>query len=384
MNKFTYFYMCILLSLFFAITLSLITFSFANSPTFSEQQIRDDKRDWVNMKTRQANHSEFKVPDITSVNYFSDGGSLNVTLWLSRVFKEPSRLYKEVDYGMFIDSDFNNKTGFGGIDYKIEIRWSNDTNLWTKKIERYGYYDTNVKTIENIKNYTDFYEKNGNESYVTLDVDLNKILNPTRYKVIFYADSRKSNDDLIMDYTSYIAIPQLQLTPYTIPSSVDLTQGEKKNIIVRLNSTEGYAPIVNLKAEVPDKKIVPIFESTGKSYLTNFRLPTNGIGIIPLTIDSTVDARLGPSFLLITANSSFPRDDLLKIGGVQSVFPDNVNSKSIVSLSVTEAPGPLDRLSEIWSKVGDFATFVYGIVIGISPFLYTLIKKYFFKEGKPT
>src|SRR6187200_1323900 len=146
MKKFIYFYMCILLSLFIAISLSLITFSFANSPTFLEQEILDDKRDWVNMKTRQANHSEFKVPDITSANYFSDGRNLNVTLWLSKAFKEPSRLFKEVDYGMFIDSDFNNKTGFGGIDYNIEIRWSNDTNLWTKKIERYGHYDTNVKT----------------------------------------------------------------------------------------------------------------------------------------------------------------------------------------------------------------------------------------------
>ena len=183
-----------------------------------------------------------------------------------------------------------------------------------------------------------------------------------------------------MDYTRYIAIPKLELTAYTLPNSVDLTQGEKENIIVRLNSTEGYAPTVTLKAEIPDKKVVPIFESTGKSYLTNFRLPSNGLGIIPLTIDSTVDARLGPSFLLITANSSFPRDDLLKIGGVQSVYPDNVNSKSIVSLSVAEAPGPLDRLSEIWSKVGDFSTFVYGIIVGISPFIYSHARKYFSKK----
>ncbi len=374
--------MCISFSLFFVITLDFLTFSFAYSPPFLEQQILDDKRDWVNMKTRQPEKNEFRVPDITSVNYFSDGKFLNATLWLSKPFNEPSRLFKEVDYGMFIDSDFNNKTGFGGIDYNFEIRWNNDTNLWTKKIERWGYYDTNKKTIENIKNYTGFYEKNGNESYVTLDIDLNKILNPVRYKVIFYADSRKSNDDLIIDYTRYIAIPQLQLTPYTIPSSVNLTQGETKNIIIRLNSTEGYAPIVNLRAEIPDKKIIPTFESSEKNYLPNFRVPSNGIGIIPLKINSTIDTKSAPSFLLVSANSSFPPEDLLKIGGVQSVHPDNVISKSIVSLFINEAPGPLEKLSNIWSKVGDFTTFVYGIIVGISPFIYSRIKKYIFKEGK--
>ena len=33
---------------------------------------------------------------------------------------------RQLNYGMYIDSDFNNKTGIAGIDYKVEIQWDHD------------------------------------------------------------------------------------------------------------------------------------------------------------------------------------------------------------------------------------------------------------------
>jgi len=80
------------------------------------------------MTTKKSANFEFGVPDITSVNYFRDGNVLNTTLWLSKPFSEHPKQFKEVDYGMFIDSDFNSRTGFGGIDYKVQVGWKNDTN----------------------------------------------------------------------------------------------------------------------------------------------------------------------------------------------------------------------------------------------------------------
>jgi hypothetical protein len=49
--------------------------------------------------------------DIESVDYSSDGKSLNATLWLYFPFKSnQSNLNEEVDYGMFIDADFDRTT----------------------------------------------------------------------------------------------------------------------------------------------------------------------------------------------------------------------------------------------------------------------------------
>jgi hypothetical protein len=373
MNKLVYLYFCVSLSLFSIIIPNFIILTFAESPKFSEQEISDPRNDWVNMKTTQEDHMAFGVPDITTVDYSSDGKFLNATMWLFKPFKEHPKSFTEVDYGMFIDSDFNSKTGFGGIDYKIEIGWDNDTNLWTKKVERWGHYDTYQKTIENITNYTGFYEQNAN--YVTLSANLDKILNPDKYKVIFYADSRKANGDLIIDYTRYVAIPPIELTSYTTPGSVELTQGETKNIVIRLNSTLGYVPLVDVKAEIPDKKITPTFEFSNGNKISNFTVPSDGKGIIRLKISADRDAPLGPSLLLISANSNFPPGQLLKISGVQPVYSNNVNSNSTVSLLIDKEPDDLEKLSNLWDKIGGFTSFLYGVLAGISPFIYTQIKK---------
>jgi hypothetical protein len=355
-----------------------ITFIFAQSPQFLEQEIFDDRNDWVNMKTMESNNTEFGVPDITSVDYFSDGKFLNATLWLFDRFKEQPTSFKEVDYGMFIDSDFNSKTGFGGIDYKIEVGWDNGTNSWSKRIEKWGHLDTYQKTIENITNHTGFFEKDRN--YVTLSVNLDKILNPNKYKVIFYADSRKANGDLIIDYTRYVAIPPIVLTSYTVPSSVELTQGETKNIVIRLNSTLGYVPLVDVKADISDKNIIPAFEFSNSNEISNFTVPSDGKGIIRLKIAAERDAPLGPSILLISANSNFPPEELLKIGNAKSVPSNNINSKSTVSLLINKEPDDIEKFSNLWGKIGDFTSFVYGILAGVSPFLYTLIRKKLAKE----
>lgn len=377
MNRFILIFTPVLLGLFI-FAMNSIPLVLAESPQFQEQQIFDIRKDWVNMKTMGSNNTEFSVPDITSVDYYSDGKSLNATLWLFDQFKEQPASFKEVDYGMFMDADFNSKTGFGGIDYKVEVGWDNDTKMWSKRIEKWGHLDTYQKTIDNITNHTGFFEKNKN--YVTLSVNLDKILNPQKYKVIFYADSRKANGELIIDYTRYVAIPPIELTSYTVPNSVELTQGETKNIVIRLNSTLGYVPLVDVKAEISDKKITPAFESSNSNAISNFTVPSDGKGIIRLKISAEKDAPLGPSILLISANSDFPPEELLKIGNVKSVPSNNIDSKSTVSLLINKEPDDIEKISNLWGKIGDFTSFVYGILAGASPFIYTLLKKKLVKE----
>jgi hypothetical protein len=247
---------------------------------------------------------------------------------------------------------------------------------------KWGPLDTNEKSIENIPNFTNFYDRNSSGSYVTLSVNLDKIHSPDRYKVIFYTDSRKSNGNLIIDYTRWVAVPPLQLFSYMTPNSVELTQGETRNLILRLNSTEGYEPMVNLSAKIPDKYIIPTFEHTKSSNISNFMIPSDGMGIVRLTINSADNATLGPSILIINATSRFPPEELLNVSGTQPVDPYNVISRSSVSLLINKAPDWLDKISNIWDKIGGFTSFVFGAIIGISPFIYTQIKKYFANEKK--
>jgi hypothetical protein len=72
-----------------------------SSPSFSNQQIDDPINDWVlfpnssyynpakNISECKSQDSPVQSPDITGVDYISDGRILNATIWLSSPFKEP-------------------------------------------------------------------------------------------------------------------------------------------------------------------------------------------------------------------------------------------------------------------------------------------------------
>jgi len=211
--------------------------AYTTSPSFPQQEIIDQTRDWIDLTNKKLTSSGDRYTDIVSVDYFSDGKILNSTLWLLLPFKErPIR--ENVNFGMYIDADFNSKTGYGGIDYQIEIRWNNDTQQWSKVTESWSHYgDTRV--LENISNYSGFYERGG--KYVVLSADLTKLFHPQKYKVLFYAEVKK-NDSTKTDFTRWVAIPPLQLIVSTSPGTVEITKGEQKTIEVKVNSTQGYEP----------------------------------------------------------------------------------------------------------------------------------------------
>ncbi len=115
------------------------------------------------MTTKEITNKGFRSSDILSVDYFSDGKFLNVTLWLFLPFQQyPSP--KEVDYGMFIDSDFDSKTGFGGMDYKVEIQWNQTSKSWDYVIESWSLYG-DKKVIEKKIIIPNFMKKMKNMSH---------------------------------------------------------------------------------------------------------------------------------------------------------------------------------------------------------------------------
>ncbi len=53
-----------------------------------------------------------RTTDIESVDYYSDGNTLGAILWLYfPVRPQPNPINEEVDYGVYIDADFDDNRG---------------------------------------------------------------------------------------------------------------------------------------------------------------------------------------------------------------------------------------------------------------------------------
>lgn len=284
----------------------------AGSPSFPNHEIIDAKLDWIDMKTRNYTKGGDRSTDIESVDYFSDGKSLNATLWLYFPFKvQPRSSDENVNYGMYVDSDYDESTGYGGIDYKVEIGWNNQSKQWTKVVEKWSHFGESVVLSNQTLPYSTFSKQGAH--YVQLSVDLEHMLWPKKYKVIFYGEVNRGGS-YRTDFTRWVAIPPLELTVSTSPKSVELKKGEQKTIEIRINTTQGYEPTVNLEATSQSKNILFDFTHNDTKLVPVYklRIPSYGIATIPLTISSSDYASIGPHTLFIFANSSFPLEELVK------------------------------------------------------------------------
>jgi hypothetical protein len=367
-----------------------ISNNITNLPSFPNQEILDSRTDWIDLKTRSFTKAGDRTTDIESVDYFSDGNNLGAILWLYFPVKsQPNPINEEVDYGMYIDADFDDKTGYGGIEYKVEISWDNETKEWRKVLEKWSHYGETL-TVQNQTIPFANFSKEG-EHYVVLSADLNAMLSPKRYKAIFYGEVRREGS-LRTDFTRWVAIPPLELTLASSPNSVDLRKGEEKTIEVKVNTTQGYEPTVNLNATSHSKHIILDFTQNDTINVPVYalRIPSYGIATIPLTITSSKDASVGPYTLFIFANSSFPSEEFIepksftqrRTSGIvpTSISSENIFTESTLLVTLQDPLTLIDHISDFWNKVGGPMSFIYGILAGISPWLYTRIKERV-KEG---
>lgn len=137
---------------------------FASSPSFSEQEIIDVSGQWIDLNTEAISRGGNRNTDIVSVDYSSNGTTLDAVLWLLFPFKENSER-KNVNYGMFVDADSKSRTRFGGINYQIEIRWDNETKKWNKFIESWSPCGE-TRIGDNKTDYKNFYENGSNYVFV--------------------------------------------------------------------------------------------------------------------------------------------------------------------------------------------------------------------------
>ena len=356
------------------------------SPSFSNEEIMDPMTDWIDSDTKNYTRGGDRSTDIVSVDYFSDGKTLNATLWLYFPFKMQPRLSDEnVNYGMYIDADFDQNTGFGGIDYKVELGWNNQSKQWTKVLEKWSHFGKQL-VLDNQTLSPDIFSKPG-AHYVRLWADLDAMLSPNKYKVIFYGEVRKEGSART-DYTRSVAIPPLELALSTSPASVEFRKGDQETIEVRVNTTQGYEPSVNLIAKSQSKNIVFDFTQNDTSNVPFFtlRIPTYGVATVPLTISSVKNASVGPYTLFIFANSSFPPVEIIKPEGFtqdnssnflpySAKLSENIFTQSSIAANLLQPLTEIDQISIFWDKLGAPISFIYGILAGISPWIYTKIKE---------
>ena len=251
-----------------------------SSPSFQRQELLLGSGNLLNMFNENASVTGLKHIDIESVSYFSNGTDLNATLWLANFTISPPG-HESVNYGMYFDADSNNRTGSGGVDYKVEVSWNNESQTWTRVFEEWSSSGKN-KTLDKTENITDFFKQGG--SYVTLSADLDSMLSPENYRILFYAEAINFFKDLdwIIDSTDWISIPTPELDLVVLPSPIVLTQGGSSVVELRINSST--ADELNIDLGVP---IVYGTNTTGITIALDsdkLHIPPFGVASIPLRI----------------------------------------------------------------------------------------------------
>jgi hypothetical protein len=289
--------------------------AFASSPSFDLQGIDDEPNDWSLSETSYSgvknpinktacSGGQQNLPDILAVKYFSDGRTLNATLWLSSPFEEPS-LQRVRNYEMLIDVDSAYDIGQ---DYQVVISADALTNGWTRIVrvssptpgENKIIDPGESKILNQTNNYTGFYEKGKN--FVDLSLDLSAISSPNQYSILFIASEiffEKGSLCSILDITDLVHIPPPEFAISASPSSVTLRPGQEKNMELQLKSSANLNSNVSLSTNQIPGIMLGFISKTAL-------VPPNGVVSIPLNIKALENATVRPYTLPIFADISFP------------------------------------------------------------------------------
>jgi hypothetical protein len=356
---------------------------FAESPSFSSQEINTGidngiRVDGIKHTQTKADYKDSfdSSSDIQRVTYFSDGKTLNATVWLGGAVKQNPSLYgaSTAVYGVLIDADNNPLTGKYGVDYQKEIQWSGNTHSWSSLFVQYSS-PTNFRTLEVEKNYSGFFQNN--QKYVLLPLNLKSITSPDRFRVLYYAILIYNESKILLDLTPWIDVPPSQYTFSTTPDPVLITQGEQKDIGVQLRSSTGILPkLVDFKPFQNYSNVKVIFNPN--------KLDVSSIGFapVPLRLEVPSNAQIGkytiPILLNMSTGSIFP-SKFIQVGNLSVSIPSQgyISTKGNLSLSVIEPPSIDQRIKDFWSVYGSLISLVgAGFAGAASTFVFEYVKNH--------
>ena len=391
---------CNLLCLIISVTLVAISIAlccevYAQLQSFPRQEITEGIRDGIqiNLTTNTQTKADYKgkldnSTDIEKVTYFSDGKSLDATLWLGgSISKNLSVGGAEAGiYGVLIDVDDNPATGRFGVDYKKEIVWNDKTQKWNSFIIEYSsphharileWQRNDSLSVEGSDQLPSFslqeQEITEGQNYIPLSFGLESITSPEKYKVLYYAGllyhtglTYRNNSKFVVDFTSWLDIPPAAYTLSTLPSPLILQQGEKMDIGVKLESSSGVTP--NAVDFNPSKNYssikVPSDPNRSANSSTFF-----GIAPTPFTIEVPKEAEVGqytvPILVNISLGSLFPARSI-ELWDFNFSVPDQgyINKQANLSLSVTEPPTSAEQLAAFWDAYGSLVALMTAAFMG--------------------
>jgi hypothetical protein len=353
---------------------------FAESPSFSRQEINTGFHNeiQVNAVTHTQTKVDYKGPldntsNIQRVTYFSDGKTLNATLWLGGGIKQNPSKYgaSTVVYGMLIDSDNNPATGKYGVDFQKEIQWTNNTKKWNLLSVEYSS-PVNYRTLDIAKNYTGFSD---NQKYVLLSLSLKNITSPETYRVLYYSIVIYNQSKLLLDLTPWIDIPPTQYSLATSPSPVVITQGDQQDIGIQLKSNNGISTKVVSFIPSQNYSTIKVLFNPDKLNASSF-----GIAPAPLRIEVPSNAQIGQYIIPMLVNMSVGSifsSKFIQLANVNVLSPTQgyITTKANLTMSVVEPPSVNERVKDFWSTYGSLVSLVgAGFAGGASTVVFEYLK----------
>ena len=361
---------------------------FAASPAFNRQEITDDVNDGnhINIMGQSQTKDDYigaldESTDIQKITYSSNGTVLTATVWLASGFEgKPSANGTNVAiiYGILIDADYNQMTGKEGVDYQIEIHWTNETQRWDKGITEYSSPVHN-RTLDIQENYTGFYQDD--QRYVLVSVNLDEILSPNPYRAMFYAGYLYNNFDMKIDLSPWVDMSPQVYSISTLPNPIIVRQGEQKIIGAQLKSTTGF--VQNVIEFMP----VENYSSIELEFIRdNLNKSAFGIEPAPFKIEVPNNAQVGQYIIPIRANistgSTFPYYKFINLFNVK--LPSNSTeiltkghkiALANLTISVVEPLSIQEQLRDFWSVYGGPINLTLaGLAGGLSTYLIDSLK----------
>ena len=359
---------------------SSVPAAFAVSPSFGHKEFKDQPSDLVDQKKIQglsnscdSQRNWNQSIDIFAADYFSDSKILNVTLWLGSIIKNASFEYQDIpSYGIFIDADSNDETGWQGIDYQMEVVRNNGT--WNNTLYQFPLYGEPFRIIKQINQTTEDLYKIGNK-YVLMTLDLTAVSSPDKYKVMFYAeDRRRDNCIWKTDFTSWINVPNPDLIldttgPIESTGPIELRPDDKEVIGVQLISNADFTP------EVSNYKI----NDNNLSGIQSKVLSKNRTNIEPINIEIKIPSNIssGKYVIPIQANvtqiSGTPNTPIFNFGYTLE--------EANLPIAVLRPFTPQEIVINFWRDWGSPIAFIIGVITGkLGTVLWEALKNLFKKS----
>jgi hypothetical protein len=353
--------------------------SLASSPSFIRQTLIDNSNYWVDVANDKRTTNGIPSTDIRTVTYSSNGRTLEATFWLYSAFDktlpDPYGNLNKISYGIFIDTDFDKQS-----EYRMEIQKFKERN-WTKIVREFEPFfplPKSSKFLEVERNYIGFFNKNWDDRYVNVTLDLADIGFPDRYQILFYTEQRlncsgSACKTVKYDFTEWALIPPPSVSISTSPKSLEIIPGEEKTIDIEVNSTTDFQPVVQILAHNRSEIII--------SYPSNttFQLPSYGIETIPLRIKmlQNVTTSRPTLHLPLYVNLTSPTEESFQFKPTNSaptgeeihLLRESVSNQTDKTILLLKVQKPLTPMESILGYLANFNSTVITPISGIWTFI---------------